>query len=211
VPDEPVGGGGGGGAAAQKSKPKAGGDEDAHAEEAKLEGALASAIVSESPNVSWDDVSGLEGAKEGLKEAVVLPIKFPQLFDEVRQPWRGILLYGPPGTGKSFLAKACATECDGTFFSISSADLVSKWMGESERLIKQLFKMARDRKPSIIFVDEIDSLCGARSEGENDSSRRVKTQFLIEMQGVGNNMDGVLVLGATNVPWELDQAMRRRF
>lgn len=109
------------------------------------------------------------------------------------------------------MAKACATECDGTFFSISSADLVSKWMGESERLIKQLFKMARDRKPSIIFVDEIDSLCGQRSEGENDSSRRVKTQFLIEMQGVGNNMDGVLVLGATNVPWELDQAMRRRF
>lgn len=161
--------------------------------------------------MSWDDVSGLEGAKEGLKEAVVLPIKFPQLFDEVRQPWRGILLYGPPGTGKSFLAKACATECEGTFFSISSADLVSKWMGESERLIKQLFKMARDRKPSIIFVDEIDSLCGARSEGENDTSRRVKTQFLVEMQGVGNNMDGVLVLGATNVPWELDQAMRRRF
>ena len=77
-------------------------------------------------------------------------------------------------------------------------------MGESERLIKQLFKMARERKPSIIFVDEIDSLCGARSEGENYSSRRVKTQFLIEMQGVGNNMDGVLVLGATNVPWELD-------
>lgn len=104
-----------------------------------MQSALAQAIVSESPNVSWDDVSGLEAAKEGLKEAVVLPIKFPQLFDEVRQPWRGILLYGPPGTGKSFLAKACATECAGTFFSISSSDLVSKWMGESERLVKQLF------------------------------------------------------------------------
>lgn len=214
VPDTPAGGSGPGGATAQSQKPRggpAGGDDEDNKEEEKLEGALASAIVSESPNVSWDDVSGLEGAKEGLKEAVVLPIKFPQLFDEVRQPWRGILLYGPPGTGKSFLAKACATECDGTFFSISSADLVSKWMGESERLIKQLFKMARDRKPSIIFVDEIDSLCGARSEGENDSSRRIKTEFLIQMQGVGNDMDGVLVLGATNVPWELDQAMRRRF
>lgn len=114
------------------------------------------------------------------------------------------MLYGPPGTGKSFLAKACATECEGTFFSISSADLISKWMGEAERNIKQLFKMARERKPSIIFVDEIDSLCGQRTEGENDSVRRVKTQFLIEMQGVGNSMDGVLVLGATNVPWELD-------
>ena len=84
-------------------------------------------------------------------------------------------------------------------------------MGESERLIKQLFNMARERKPSIIFIDEIDSLCGQRSEGENDSARRIKTEFLVQMQGVGNSMDGVLVLGATNVPWELDQAMRRRF
>lgn len=188
----------------------AGGDEKPE-EEKKMEGALASAIITESPNVSWDDVSGLEGAKEGLKEAVVLPIKFPQLFDEVRQPWRGILLYGPPGTGKSFLAKACATECEGTFFSISSSDLVSKWMGESERLIKTLFELARERKPSIIFIDEIDSLCGSRSEGENDSARRIKTEFLVQMQGVGNDNDGVLVLGATNVPWEIDQAMRRRF
>ena len=198
----------GGAAAAQKKK---GADDDADEEEAKLEGALSSAIVTETPNVKWEDVSGLESAKEGLKEAVVLPIRFPQLFDEVRQPWRGILLYGPPGTGKSFLAKACATECEGTFFSISSSDLVSKWMGESEKLIKQLFKMARDKKPSIIFIDEVDSLCGSRSEGENDSSRRIKTEFLVQMQGVGNSMDGVLVLGATNVPWELDNAIRRRF
>ena len=176
-PDEPTGPNSG---TAQKKKPKSGKDDD-DGEEEKLAKALSEAIVTEKPNVKWDDVSGLEGAKEGLKEAVILPIRFPQLFDETRQPWRGILLYGPPGTGKSFLAKACATECEGTFFSISSSDLVSKWMGESERLIKQLFKMAREKKPSIIFIDEVDSLCGSRSEGENDSSRRIKTEFLVQM------------------------------
>ena len=211
VMDKPVenAGGGGGSAAAQSKKSDADGGKDE--EDKKLQDALSGAIVTETPNVHWEDVSGLENAKEGLKEAVVLPIRFPQLFDDVRKPWRGILLYGPPGTGKSFLAKACATECEGTFFSISSSDLVSKWMGESEKLIKQLFNMAREKKPAIIFIDEVDSLCGSRSEGENDSSRRIKTEFLVQMQGVGQNNDGVLVLGATNVPWELDNAIRRRF
>jgi len=91
------------------------------------------AIVTETPNVKWDDVAGLDAAKESLKEAVILPIKFPHLFTGKRTPWRGILLYGPPGTGKSYLAKAVATEAKSTFFSVSSSDLVSKWMGESER------------------------------------------------------------------------------
>ena len=91
-----------------------------------MQGALASAIVTEKPNVKWEDVAGLEGAKEALKEAIILPIKCPQLFTGARKPWKGILMYGPPGTGKSFLAKACATECDSTFFSVSSSDLVSK-------------------------------------------------------------------------------------
>ena len=180
-------------------------------EKSKLRGALSSAIVSEKPNVKWDDVAGLEGAKEALKEAVILPIKFPQFFTGKRVPWKGILLYGPPGTGKSFLAKAVATEADSTFYSVSSSDLVSKWQGESERLVKQMFEMARETKPSIIFIDEIDSLCTARSEGESESSRRIKTEFLVQMDGVGSAKGGLLVLGATNVPWELDPAMRRRF
>ena len=176
-----------------------------------MQDALSSAIVKEKPNVKWTDVAGLEQAKSSLQEAVILPTRFPQLFTGERKPWRGILLYGPPGTGKSYLAKACATEADGTFFSISSSDLVSKWLGESERLVKQLFKMARESKPAIIFIDEIDSLCGSRSEGENETSRRIKTEFLVQMQGVGNDNDGILVLGASNVPWELDPAIRRRF
>ncbi|MCP8717573.1 MAG: AAA family ATPase [Asgard group archaeon] len=177
----------------------------------KLRGALAGAILSEKPNVKWDDIAGLEGAKEALKEAVILPVKFPQLFVGNRKPTSGILLYGPPGTGKSYLAKAVATEANLTFFSVSSSDLVSKWMGESERLVKQLFTMARENKPSIIFIDEVDALCGPRGEGESEASRRIKTELLVQMNGVGNDSQGVLVLGATNIPWQLDAAIRRRF
>jgi vacuolar protein-sorting-associated protein 4 len=178
----------------------------------KLKQSLSSAIMIETPNVKWDDVAGLDSAKALLKEAVVLPIKFPKLFAGKRKPCKGILLYGPPGTGKSFLAKAVSTEAGAsTFFSVSSSDLVSKYQGESERLVKNLFDLARSRQPSIIFIDEIDSLCGARSDGDNDSTRRIKTEFLVQMQGVGKSNDGVLVLGATNTPWSLDPAVRRRF
>jgi vacuolar protein-sorting-associated protein 4 len=142
-----------------------------------------------------------------------MPTLFPQLFTGKRKPFKGILLYGPPGTGKSYLAKAVATEADSTFFSVSSADLISKWQGESERLVRQLFEMARESPGgrAIIFIDEVDSLCGSRSEGESDSLRRVKTEFLVQMDGVGQKDGQVLILGATNIPWELDAAIRRRF
>ena len=181
---------------------KDGKDSEADEEKKKLEEQLSGCIVQEKPNVKWEDVAGLEKAKEALKEAVIFPIKFPQLFQGKRKPWKGILLYGPPGTGKSFLAKAAATETHGNFFSVSAANIVSKWMGESERLIKGLFD---------IFLDEIDSVMGARSDNENDATRRLKTEFLIQMQGVGNDDEGILVLGATNIPWALDPAVRRRF
>lgn len=186
-------------------------DEDGDPEKTKLHKALQGAILTEKPNVRWDDVAGLYAAKESLKEAVILPIKFPQLFRGKRKPWKGILLYGPPGTGKSYLAKAVATEANSTFFSVSSADLVSKWLGESERLVRSLFDMARQNKPSIIFIDELDSLCSSRSDNESEAARRIKTEFLVQMNGVGNDEDGVLVLGATNIPWQLDAAIRRRF
>jgi len=205
-----VGNKGGGGTGTKK---KGDGEEDENEEKSKLRGALSGAIVTEKPDIKWDDVAGLEQAKDSLKETVILPTRFPQLFTGKRKPFKGILLYGPPGTGKSFLAKAVATEGDSTFFSVSSADLVSKWQGESERLVRNLFEMARESPggKAIIFIDEVDSLCGSRSEGESDSARRIKTEFLVQMDGVGKNSTGVLVLGATNVPWELDAAIRRRF
>ena len=124
------GGGGGGGAGASGSPPSGGGGGSSKLQSRLEEGA----IVSVKPNVRWDDVAGLEAAKAALQEAVVLPLRFPNLFVGERRPWRGILLYGPPGTGKSHLAKAVATEVDATFFSISSSDLVSKWVGESEQV-----------------------------------------------------------------------------
>uniref|UniRef100_A0A3P9KJV9 vesicle-fusing ATPase n=1 Tax=Oryzias latipes TaxID=8090 RepID=A0A3P9KJV9_ORYLA len=187
-------------------------DEGDNQEKKKFKDQLSGAIVMEKPNIKWNDVAGLEGAKEALKEAVILPIKFPHLFTGKRTPWRGILLFGPPGTGKSYLAKAVATEANNsTFFSVSSSDLVSKWLGESEKLVKNLFALAREHRPSIIFIDEIDSLCGSRSENESEAARRIKTEFLVQMQGVGNDNEGILVLGATNIPWTLDSAIRRRF
>ena len=195
---------------AQKAKPDGGKDDEA----AKMKGALSSAIVTEKPNVKWSDVAGLDAAKDALKEAVILPVKFPQFFTGKRKPWSGILLYGPPGTGKSYLAKAVATEADSTFFSVSSSDLVSKWLGESEKLVNQLFTMAREQAPSIVFIDEIDALCSSRGDNESEAARRIKTEFLVQMQGVGTSGDDkrrVLVLGATNLPYALDQAIRRRF
>lgn len=205
------------GESAKSNNKKEGGDDsdsesDSDPEKKKMKEKLSGAIVMEKPDVKWNDVAGLEAAKEALKEAVILPVKFPQMFTGNRKPWRGILLFGPPGTGKSYLAKAVATEANNsTFFSVSSSDLVSKWLGESEKLVKNLFQLAREHKPSIIFIDEVDSLCSSRSDNESESARRIKTEFLVQMQGVGNDNDGILVLGATNIPWVLDAAIRRRF
>jgi len=195
---------------ARPTKKDEGGKDDE--EKTRLQDGLSSAIVTEKPDVKWDDVAGLDKAKDALKEAVIMPVKFPQFFTGKRKPWTGILLYGPPGTGKSYLAKAVATEADSTFFSVAASDLVSKWMGESEKLVSNLFEMARKNTPSIVFLDEVDSLCSARGDNESEAARRIKTQFLIEMQNVKDSKDSrVLVLGATNLPYMLDQAVRRRF
>jgi vacuolar protein-sorting-associated protein 4 len=182
-------------------------------EEQELIDTISGTIVTESPNIKWEDIAGLENVKQALREAIVLPIAKPQLFTGARKPWSGILLFGPPGCGKTLLAKAAATECKATFFSASSADLLSKWLGESEKLISSLFKVARLKAPSLIFMDEIDSVATKRGEGsESGGERRVKTQLLSEIQGLKSTHDKpLLVLGATNRPWDIDNAMLSRF
>lgn len=208
-----------------------GGGDELDPELAKLRASLGGSVMTETPNVHWSDVAGLEGAKAALKEAVIIPVQFPHFFVGKRKPWKGVLLYGPPGTGKSYLAKAVATEAKATFISVTAANLVSKWMGESEKLVNQLFALARASAPCIIFLDEIDSLASSRDGSESEAARRIKTEFLVQMDGVGTSnpakiksvgagegepggepgSDLVLVLAATNLPYTLDHAIRRRF
>lgn len=189
--------------------------------------AIFNEIVVEGDAVRWSDVAGLEIAKNALREAVVYPFLRPDLFMGLREPARGMLLFGPPGTGKTMLARAVATESKSTFFSISASSLTSKYLGESEKLVRALFGLAKMMAPSIIFVDEIDSLLSQRSgSGDHESTRRIKTEFLIQWSDLQRAAAGrespsgatdrgdanrVLVLAATNLPWAIDEAARRRF
>jgi SpoVK/Ycf46/Vps4 family AAA+-type ATPase len=171
-------------------------------------------VVNERPNVSWNEVVGLETAKKAVKEAIVYPVQRPDLFP---LGWpRGILLFGPPGCGKTLLAAAVATEIDANFYSIDAASIMSKWLGEAEQNVSKLFNAARknamEGKAAIVFVDELDSLMGAHSN-EVGGEIRVRNQFLKEMDGItdkGKNLH-VYVIGATNKPWDLDWAFIRRF
>ena len=133
--------------------------------------------------VAWDDIAGLEFAKETVKEIVVYPLLRPDIFTGLRGPPKGLLLFGPPGTGKTLIGKCIAHQSNCTFFSISASSLTSKWVGEGEKMVRALFAVAKVHQPSVVFIDEIDSLLTSRSEGEHESSRKIKTEFLVQLDG----------------------------
>lgn len=174
-----------------------------------------SLIMKEKPNISWDEVIGLDDAKRAIKESIVYPTKRSDLFP---LGWpRGILLYGPPGCGKTLLAAAAAAEIDGYFINVDAAAMMSKWLGEAEKNVSKLFRMANklyesENIPILLFIDEIDSLIGNRN-GEVGGEIRVKNQFLTEMDGINNKSkkSKLYVIGATNKPWSLEAGFLRRF
>ena len=172
-------------------------------------------IMKEKPNLSWNEVIGLDDAKSALRESIVYPTKRADLFP---LGWpRGLLFYGPPGCGKTILAAATASEIDGYFVNVDAASMMSKWLGEAEKNVSKLFKMAhalneKEGKPVILFIDEVDSLLGSRNS-EIGGEIRTKNQFLSEMDGVNSKGKDVklYVIGATNKPWSLDWPFLRRF
>ncbi|XP_068664265.1 uncharacterized protein [Aristolochia californica] len=175
---------------------------------------LADVIPPSDIGVTFDDIGALENVKETLKELVMLPLQRPELFcrGQLTKPCKGILLFGPPGTGKTMLAKAVATEAGANFINISMSSITSKWFGEGEKYVKAVFSLASKIAPSVVFVDEVDSMLGRRENpGEHEAMRKMKNEFMVNWDGLRTkDKERVLVLAATNRPFDLDEAVIRR-
>ena len=167
-------------------------------------------VLIEKPNVKWEDIGALEEAKQELKEAVEWPLKFGKVFDHMNaKPPKGILLYGPPGTGKTMLAKAVATESEANFIAVKGPEFLNKWVGESEKAVRETFRKARQASPCVIFMDEIDSIAPERGTGgDSNVTERVISQMLTEMDGL-ESLNNVVVIAATNRPDIMDPALLR--
>lgn len=185
-------------------------DEEANIDKRLLQMIQNEVLVPEE-TVEWSDIAGLAKVKETIKEIIIWPMVRPDIFTGLRGPPKALLLFGPPGTGKTLIGKCIASQSKSTFFSISASSLTSKWVGEGEKMVRALFFMAAKKAPSVVFIDEIDSLLMQRTEGENEGTRRIKTEFLVQMDGAKKGKGHILVIGATNRPQEIDEAARRRF
>lgn len=160
--------------------------------------------------VRFDDIGGMASLKKTLRMQIIEPFLRPSLFERFKkQGGGGILLYGPPGCGKTMMARAVASECNASFISVGISDVLNMWMGESERNLAQLFEKARAQRPCVLFFDELDALAFARSKAQSEHSRTIVNEFLAQMDGVQYDNKNVLFLGATNMPWDVDSAMKR--
>ncbi len=167
-------------------------------------------VVRSRPSITFDDVGGLQALKERLRMDIILPLQKPDLFKAYgKKPGGGVLLYGPPGCGKTHLARAAAGECGVNFQAVEIQSVLDMWLGESEKRLHQLFEKARDEAPTILFFDEIEAIGAARHQLKHGPGRRMVNQLLAEMDGVNAQNESILVLGATNAPWDVDPALRR--
>lgn len=168
-------------------------------------------VVPNNLGIKFSDCIGLENSIELLKEAVIYPPLYPCIFSGLFSPWNGILLYGPPGTGKTLLSRAVACECQTIFFNLTSSTFIHKWRGDSEKMLKVLFDLAKFYSPSTIFIDELDSIASGGADFQHDATRRFKSELLIHLDGILKDHRDIFILATTNKPWDLDSAILRRF
>ena len=181
-------------------------------EKEKIEHQITPFIIQENSYIKWENIALKEKVKESLKKQVISPIKFPKKLQEETKPVKSILIYGPPGTGKTLLSRVIASELEGKFFYILSCNIITKWFpSDSEKTIKNLFDLARKNKPSVIFIDEIDCILNEKSYYYNDTIRKIKNEFILQMKNIEINDEDIIVLGTTNIPWTLDGNIINKF